>query len=341
MYITAKTLDDLLLRVFKRLLNDRRTVNASKGDFSEQIGAVLKLSNPRARLSRTETRGRVFSCLGECLWYLSATDRLDFVQYYIKDYDKYSDDKQTLYGAYGPRLYRNRGINQLSSVVELLKRKQTSRQAVIQLFNAEDLLEHHKDIPCTCSLQFLVRNGKVNMVAHMRSNDAYKGLPHDVFAFTMIQELMARILELEVGSYVHCVGSLHLYEENRDQAQRFVDEGYQSTKLVMPPMPAGNPLPSLDKLLEIESVIRKGAVSHLDVTKLGLHDYWLDLIRLLQVFWLTKQKTRGAASRMRTVKGSMSSRAFDIYIDRKQKTSETLKTYPAQLPLLSTQDIER
>src|SRR5450759_4353018 len=119
------------------------------------------------------------------------------------------------------------GIRQIDNVINLLKKKSESRQAVIQLFDASDIVEVHKDIPCTCTLQFLIRQRRLNMITNMRSNDAFLGLPHDIFAFTMLQEIIARTLGVEMGTYKHAVGSLHLYDKNRNSAQQFLDEGWQ------------------------------------------------------------------------------------------------------------------
>ena len=93
-------------------------------------------------------------------------------------------------------------------MLSLLRDKSTSRRAVIQVFDAVDLTKPHKDIPCTCTLQLLLRDRRLHMLASMRSNDVFKGLPHDVFAFTMLQEIMARSLGVEIGTYKHAVGSL-------------------------------------------------------------------------------------------------------------------------------------
>ena len=79
-------------------------------------------------------------------------------------------------------------------VIKTLSEKPTTRQAVVQILDAEDISEQHKNVPCTCTLQFFARGRRLHMVASMRSNDAYIGLPHDVFAFTMIQEIVARAL---------------------------------------------------------------------------------------------------------------------------------------------------
>src|SRR5437868_15019071 len=79
-----------------------------------------------------------------------------------------------------------------------------TRQAVIQIFDRIDLREKHNDIPCTCTLQLAIRDERLHLLANMRSNDWFSGLPHDVFAFTMLQEMLARALGIEVGTYKHC-----------------------------------------------------------------------------------------------------------------------------------------
>jgi thymidylate synthase len=163
--LIADTLDDLLLKVFPKILQKGERIKASKGWNRELSGVVLELRNPLARLSRTETKGTVFSCLGETLWYLARSNELQFIKYYINMYGKFAEADGTVHGAYGPRLFGMRaGINQIDNVIKLLRRKPTSRQAVVQLFNAEDLLKDYGDIPCTCTMQFFIRKGSLHMV---------------------------------------------------------------------------------------------------------------------------------------------------------------------------------
>lgn len=80
-YFEADTLDDLLAEVYLRLLKNNESVKASRGSFSEIFGAMLVLNNPRARLSRTESKGKIFSALGELFWYLSKENSLQFMEY--------------------------------------------------------------------------------------------------------------------------------------------------------------------------------------------------------------------------------------------------------------------
>jgi thymidylate synthase len=310
MYIAEDTLDDLLRSVFQKIFKYGIRVNPSKGPNTELFGVLLEIKNPRARLSRTETKGTVFSCLGETLWYLAGTNRLDFIKHYISHYGQFSDDQKTVYGAYGPRLLKFRGkTNQVATIISLLKKQPSTRKAVIQLFDAEDIRKPHKDIPCTCVLQFAVRRNKLNMVTYMRSNDAFLGLPHDVFAFTFLQEIIARSVGIELGTYRHAVGSLHLYDKNENKARKYLDEAWQS-KIMMPPMPQGDPWPNVRWLLAVEARLRSGKeIAPMAAQSLS---YWADLARLLEIYGSKKRKTKIIA-----IKAGMKSKVYDTYIDKR------------------------
>ena len=282
MFYTAETLDDLLYDVLKDLIDLPFDITASRGTSSEVFGVLLKLTNPRARISRTETKGKPFSALGELLWYLSKDNRLDFIQYYLPKYEDDSEDKETIRGGYGPRIFNMHDkYDQLQCMIDLLKTSPNTRRAVIQIFDATDTEKKYKEIPCTCTMQFAIRNNKLNMYVSMRSNDAFIGLPHDVFAFTMLQEIIARTLNIELGTYNHSVGSLHLYEKNKKQALEYLSEGFQSTKITMPEMPIGDPWKDVEVVKQAEFDIRNS--KNVDAPNLGLEPYWTNLIYLLLI----------------------------------------------------------
>lgn len=291
MTFEANTIDDLMFDVLNELCQRPIDVITTKGKngTSEIFGAMLQLNNPRARLSRTETRGKAFGALGEFLWYMSASNELSYIEYYLKDYKKCSDDGLTIHGAYGPRLFNMHGKhNQVKKIIELLSKKPNTRQAVIQLFDAEDLEKTHLDIPCTSTLQFIIRENKLNMLTSMRSNDAYIGLAHDIFCFTMLQEIIARSLNVELGVYKHFVGSLHLYKESINNAKQFLNEGYQETKWAMPSMPKGDPWRNINKIIKFENDIRKNYT--IPIEDLSLDPYWSDLATLLKIYSIFKNK---------------------------------------------------
>lgn len=310
MFLEAATLDVLLRQALRHVVDEGISVEASRGFNKEVIGVLLRLKNPRARLSRTEARGAAFSPLGEFAWYLAASDDAEFVSYYIPAYRKETEIDGTIRGAYGPRLFSAGWHNQFANVVDLLRRRPSTRRAVIQLFDHRDLAGTYKVVPCTCSLQFLVRAERVNLVASMRSNDAFRGLPHDVFCFTMLQELVARTLGLELGEYFHHIGSLHLHDESAKAVNDLLGEGVQATiGAAMPPMPIGDPWSGVDAFRRAERKIRTGqdyAVSEEDVDP-----YWQDLIRLLVAFRHYRDRRFDQLS---SVKEKMSSPYYNDYI---------------------------
>jgi thymidylate synthase len=324
MYITATTVDDLLRRVFSRLLDADQRVTATRGDTIEIVGVLVQLSNPRARLSRTENKQVLFSCLGELLWYLAGSRELAFIEYYLSQYERESDDGVTVHGAYGPRLFHMRGQDQVANVLSLLRARPTSRRAVIQMFDAADIATAHRDVPCTCSLQFILREGRLHLFTSMRSNDAYLGLPHDIFAFTMLQEIMARSLGVDVGTYKHAVGSLHLYKQHRKAARAFLREGWQET-ISMPVMPAADPWPSIQAVVKCEKALRSRGGLPRSVLK--LHPYWMDMVRLLRVYRCFRDGDADSISRL---KQEMSVNVFDMYIDYKRRAAQRTGSRPGR-----------
>ena len=310
MYIKANTLDDLLRQVLSKLLLNQEWETASRGRFTELFAPLLHLTNPRARLSRSEMKGKVFSALGEWLWYLSRTNSYTFIDYYIPgQYKKETEDGKTVRSGYGERLFEFRGINQLNSVIDLLKRKNSTRRAVIQLFDASDIEKDYASIPCTCSLQFMVRRDRLHLYVNMRSNDAYFGLPHDVFAFTMLQELIARSIGVEIGEYKHGAGSLHLYEDLVDAAKSYIGEAWQAT-VAMPEMPPGDPWASVEKVREIERHLREEGRA--DIGGSGLADYWKDVCRLLAAYRSWRDKD---IEQLKALRGDLNSATYKVFIE--------------------------
>lgn len=118
-------------------------------------------------------------------------------------------------GAYGPRVE-----GALDDVVELLARDRDSRQAVLTMFDSRRDLgrwgEASKsgDVPCTLSIQFLVRDLALQMRVTMRSNDAWLGLPYDLGQFSLLHCAVAQAVGWPIGSYTHTAGSMHLYDKD-------------------------------------------------------------------------------------------------------------------------------
>ena len=179
----------------------------------EVINAITVIDDPKDNLVTSPIRKLSHKyAIGELLWYLSGSNKLDAIANYSKAWNKLSDDGETVNSAYGYRIFEKFGFDQWEHVKGLLKADPNSRQAVIHI--KEPNPKKTKDLPCTVALQYFIRDGKLYATTYMRSNDIWLGFPYDVFTFTCLQIKMAFELGVGIGSYTHIAGSLHLYSRN-------------------------------------------------------------------------------------------------------------------------------
>lgn len=183
--------------------------------IKEVINCCVTIKNPRDRIiSCPERKISMSYAFGELCWYLSGRNDLEMMKYYSKFMERGTDDGKTLNSAYGYRIFTGKHrlipFNQWENAKRLLKDDHDTRQAIIHLHTPNN--KKTNDEVCTLSLQFLIRENKLNMITTMRSNDVVLGFTYDVFAFTMLQEIMANELNVEVGTYYHNAGSMHIYE---------------------------------------------------------------------------------------------------------------------------------
>lgn len=179
----------------------------------EIINAVTHITNPKDNIVTSSLRKLSLRYgIGELLWYLSKSNQLGDISQYGKAWNAISDDGETVNSAYGYRIFEQFGFDQWKHVKALIKADPNTRQAIVHIKDASNVPT--KDTPCTLTLQFFVREGKLHLIVNMRSNDIWFGLPYDMFSFTCLQQLMAMELHIPVGTYTHIAGSLHLYQKD-------------------------------------------------------------------------------------------------------------------------------
>lgn len=163
----------------------------------------------------------------EALWILSGDDRVETIAPYNKRIADFSDDGQTFFGAYGPKIKA-----QLPYVIEKLLADPMSRQAGLTIWRESPPAT--KDVPCTIAMFFNIRSGLLNTSVFMRSSDAWLGVPYDVFSFSMLSYLICgKLKDVEPGTLHLTAASSHLYESNWDGAITCIRE---DSKLVMGPL---------------------------------------------------------------------------------------------------------
>jgi thymidylate synthase len=225
--------------------------------IKEVLGAQFKITNPRHRIPYI-SHARKYSIhymMAELIWYLSGDNSTDWISTYAPFWRGITDDGTTANSAYGARLFRPHDrIAPISHphwvqweyLVEELVKDNDSRRAVLHIRSPHDSILAHKDVPCTLTLQFFIRDDKLHQVASMRSTDIILGLAYDVPAFTIFQELLAGQLTevlgrpIGLGDYIHVSNSLHLYERHFDMAKAIIRDhagGPFSSVPVGPVMP--------------------------------------------------------------------------------------------------------
>lgn len=243
-----KGVNSFLVDISRKLLKDgvcRETRGVRSWELPYPI--TIKISNPLARLVTLPIRKwNLFLPYAESLWLASGRNDLEMIGSYLPKMKDFSDDNLFLRGGYGPRLRKFNGnacdyksdkeskssrihtfreVDQIQYVIEKLTLDRYSRQAVITIGDpAKDFFDNNelkktRDFPCTCLLQFQVNvmTDKLDLTVYLRSNDLIWGATAvNIFNYTFIQEYIAQILGVEIGSYYHTTNNLHFYEHHKE-----------------------------------------------------------------------------------------------------------------------------
>jgi thymidylate synthase len=283
---TFESLDEVQTWVLSSLLDHGSPVTSRGMPTLELFPVSFTLTHPRRRcITNPERRWNLPLAIGEFCWHATGSNDVRFIEYYAPRWREFTDGIAILGSCYGHHIFSRKDgqPSQWERLVRLLRTERHSRRAVLQLFTPEAGLDPDtKDAPCTCSVQFMIRDDRLHAIVYMRSNDSIWGLPYDVFLFTMLQELLAGELGAELGSYHHLVGSLHLYRRHFELAKRIVSSR-ASFAYEMPSIEAHHELPTF---LKMESLMRANIPMSTEIG--ALHPYWKDLLHVLR--WHSQRK---------------------------------------------------
>lgn len=210
------------VRLFAMARVNAATAKSRDGAVAaEVIGAVTKVMDPTRFIVTSPVRKLPMRyAVGELLWYLSGSNKLKDISVFTPNWERMSDDGETVNSCYGHKIHYFFGFDQWQDVKERLIEDPSSRQAIIHIKDPRPVSMPTNDTPCTLTLQFLQREGKLHLIVNMRSNDLWFGMPYDMFSFCSLQVKMAMELGLEVGTYTHVAGSLHVYERDLCKAHK-------------------------------------------------------------------------------------------------------------------------
>ncbi|WP_063608986.1 thymidylate synthase [Shouchella clausii] len=199
-----------------------------------------------------------FFALAEFSWIITGSNQLKPLQFFIKNYHKYSDDGETLNGAYGHRLRYKFDIDQIEKAIEGLRKNPGSRRIVLTMWSVDDLLSDSNDLPCNTSIMLKIRNEKLDITIINRSNDLFMGVPYNVFVFYLLQVYLASKIGCRIGVQRHFTDSLHIYKRDMDKINKVI---------------ASNNKKTIEAIPEIIPVFNTDSYVNIDHNKVNNQDY--------------------------------------------------------------------
>ncbi len=188
------------------------------------FGAQLRFDLQQGFPLLTTKKVHLKSIIHELLWFLEGDTNIA----YLRDngvtiWDDWADDKGNLGPVYGYQ-WRSwpapdgRHIDQISKVLEEIRRNPDSRRLIVSAWNVADI-DRMALAPCHAFFQFYVANGKLSCQLYQRSADFFLGAPFNIASYSLLTLMVAQACGLKPGDFVHTFGDCHLYLNHLDQAR--------------------------------------------------------------------------------------------------------------------------
>jgi len=129
-------------------------------------------------------------------------------------------------------------IDQLGRAIETLKTNPESRRIIVSAWNAADIDEMAKAglPPCHTLFQFYVNDGKLSCQLYQRSADSFLGIPFNIASYALLTAMVAHVVGLKLGEFVHTFGDAHIYLNHLEQVEKQLSrEPYNMPKLILNP----------------------------------------------------------------------------------------------------------
>ncbi len=217
------------MQAYLELLREALETGAEKGDrtgtgvrslFGRQLRFDLTQGFPLVTTKKLHLR----SIVHELIWFLNGETNIAYLKANkVSIWDEWADEGGELGPVYGKQ-WRSwegadgRTFDQISSVVDEIRRNPNSRRLIVSAWNVADI-ERMKLAPCHCLFQFYVANGRLSCQLYQRSADLFLGVPFNIASYALLTHLVARECDLEAGDFVHTFGDAHLYSNHVEQAQ--------------------------------------------------------------------------------------------------------------------------
>jgi thymidylate synthase len=197
-----------------------RTGTGTTSCFGYQMRFNLQEGFPMVTTKKLHLR----SIIHELLWFLKGETNTAYLkENNVSIWDEWADENGELGPVYGKQ-WRSwetrdgRTIDQITDVIEQIKKNPDSRRLIVSAWNVADLPQMAL-MPCHALFQFYVADGKLSCQLYQRSADVFLGVPFNIASYALLTMMMAQVCDLEYGEFIHTFGDVHLYSNHIEQAK--------------------------------------------------------------------------------------------------------------------------
>src|SRR5581483_4319383 len=212
---------DLLEHIMNQgLQKGDRTGTGTLSVFGYQIRFDLGQGFPLLTTKKLHLRSIIY----ELLWFLAGDTNIKYLHDNgVTIWDEWADENGELGPIYGYQ-WRSwpapdgRHIDQISNVIDHIRRNPDSRRHIVSAWNVADV-DKMKLPPCHALFQFYVGDGKLSCHLYQRSADVFLGEPFNIASFALLTLMIAQVCDLQPGDFIHTFGDVHLYLNHIEQAK--------------------------------------------------------------------------------------------------------------------------
>lgn len=216
-----KQYHDLLYRILNEGVHkEDRTGTGTISIFGHQM--VFDLNNGFPLL--TTKKLHLKSIIYELLWFLNGDTNVQYLQDNgVRIWNEWADENGDLGHIYGYQWrswpdYNGGSIDQISDVIEQIKKNPDSRRLIVSSWNVADLNNMNLP-PCHAFFQFYVANGELSLQLYQRSADSFLGVPFNIASYALLLMMVAQVTNLKPGKFIHTLGDAHIYNNHIEQVK--------------------------------------------------------------------------------------------------------------------------
>lgn len=159
------------------------------------------------------------SIFHELLWFLAGDTNIRYLKENgVSIWDEWADANGDLGPVYGRQWRDFGGVDQIATLVEMIRNSPDSRRLIVSAWNPPDVPDMALP-PCHTMWQVRILGGKLHLQLYQRSADMFLGVPFNIASYAALLVMLAHVTGYEAGDFVHSIGDAHIYSNHMDQVR--------------------------------------------------------------------------------------------------------------------------